>query len=107
MGIKGAKADGDLHLSAAFIEEKLASIPGITTKKMFGGYGIFHEGKMFGMVNSKGSYLLKANDETRPAFEALNAEKHSRMPYFTIPTKVLEDHEELISWANLAISISK
>jgi len=107
MGIKGAKASGDLQLSAAFIEEKITSISGISTKKMFGGYGIFHEEKMFGMVNSKGGYLLKANDDTQPSFEAHNAEKHSKMPYFTIPNAILEGHEKLITWANLAISISK
>ena len=57
---------GDIHtneaqLTADLLLEKLSSLNGITSKKMFGGHGIFHNGKMFGMVDSKGNCALKAD----------------------------------------------
>lgn len=80
---------------------------GISSKKMFGGYGIFHEGKMFGMVDSKGNIFLKADEHTQPDFEAKGAQKHSRMPYFTLPEEVMEEAEALIGWVEKAIEVSK
>ena len=45
MGIKGSKMTGDSASLAAVIEEKLASVDGFKTKKMFGGFGLFHDEK--------------------------------------------------------------
>jgi len=54
MGVKGDKTSQDSVLAAELLVEKLISIGSITSKKMFGGHGIFHEGKMFAIVDSKG-----------------------------------------------------
>ena len=60
MGAKGDKLSNDAGLIVELFIERLSNISGITSKKMFGGYGVFHGGKMFGLVNSKGEIYLKS-----------------------------------------------
>ncbi len=45
--------------------ERLASIGGVSSRAMFGGYGIFHEGTMFALI-SKASLYFKV-DDSNPA----------------------------------------
>ena len=107
MGKKGDKLTNDSVTSAEAMVEKLKSIKGISSKKMFGGHGIFHEGKMFGIVNSKGEWYLKADESSVPDFEEKGAHKHGRMPYYSIPEAVINDDKILKTWAKKSIAISK
>lgn len=70
MGEKGKKLSQESVLTTDLLMERLSQIGGITIKKMFGGHGIFHEGKMFGIIDSKGQSYLKADDSNRADFEA-------------------------------------
>ena len=74
-------------LLAELLMEKLSPIEGITNKKMFGGYGFFYDGKMFGIVDSKGNGFLKVGDSNKADYEEKSAAKHSRMPYYSILMK--------------------
>jgi len=107
MGQKGDKQTKEGALSAELFVEKLNVIEGVTSKKMFGGHGIFHNDKMFGIVDSKGQYFLKADDTNKSIFEAHNAEKHSKMPYFSIPDEVMTNQEKLVEWAKKSIKTTK
>ena len=107
MGTKGDKNTETANFAALEMEEKLASIGKISTKRMFGGHGLFHDGKMFGMIDSKGQRYFKADNTLKARFEAKGAEKHSRMPYYSIPAVVADDLDELLSWAKSAIDASK
>jgi DNA transformation protein len=107
MGNRGDKLSQDSVTSAELLVSKLWPIGGVTSKKMFGGHGIFHDGKMFGMVDSKGQSFLKVDDANRKNFEEMGAARHGRMPYFEIPEKILADPEELVKWAQQSIEISK
>ena len=105
MGEKGNKLSQESVLTAELLLDKLSHIGGITSKKMFGGHGIFHEGKMFAIVNSKGQSYLKADDSNRTDFEVFGSHKHSRMPYLSIPQKIFDDPETLVTWAKKSIDI--
>lgn len=107
MGKKGDKLTNDSVLSTELLLDRINSIKGITSKKMFGGHGIFHDSQMFGIVDSKGQCYLKAGDSTRPNFEEMDAKKHGRMPYFTIPEEVMDDSDILQKWVKQSIEISK
>jgi DNA transformation protein len=87
--------------------EKLSAIGDIAVKKMFGGYGVFHGGKMFGIVDPQGQCYLKTDDSNRTDFEVYNSDKHSRIPYFSIPEEIFNDTKELITWAKKSIDMSK
>lgn len=103
MGEKGSKLAQDSVLMTELLMRKLEPIGGITAKKMFGGHGIFHEGKMFGIVDSKGYGYLKVNDLNKADFEEEGSQQHGKMPYFSIPASVLNDDENLIAWARKAL----
>lgn len=74
---------------------------------MFGGHGIFEEDKMFALIDSKGRLFFKTDDTNRLKFEEAGSEKHSKMPYFSVPEDVLEDDDVLKEWTLLSIKISK
>ncbi len=107
MGVKGDKMGQESVLSAETLVARLEPIGGITSKKMFGGHGIFHEGKMFGIIDSMGKAFFKVDDDLKAKYENKGGEQHSKMPYFSIPESIWNDPDELIAWAKDAIRISK
>lgn len=107
MGLKGDKHTPDAQLSADLLLEKLSPIGGITSKKMFGGHGIFHDNKMFGMVDSKGQPFLKTNESVEQDFIKKGSIRHGKMPYHTIPDEILKSTSELIELAKKSIDLSK
>jgi DNA transformation protein len=74
---------------------------------MFGGHGIFHDGKMFGIIDSKGKAFMKADDSFKKEFMSKGSEQHSRMPYFSIPASIYKANDELVVWARKSIELSK
>ena len=107
MGVKGDKMKQDSVLATELLLERLASINGISSKKMFGGHGIFHDGKMFGMVDSKGGCYLKATETLAEEMIQKGSTKHGKMPYYTIPETVLNDPDTLLNYSQTAIDHSK
>lgn len=107
MGVKGDKSTSEAALQAELFLEKLSSLNGITGKKMFGGHGIFCDGKMFGIVDSKGQCFLKVDDSNKADFEAAGASSHGKMPYYTIPEDVFSNNDELSKWARKSIATAK
>ena len=88
------------------IKELLSPIEGVTYLTMFGGYGVFHEGDMFGLISGVASTLyFKVGDLNRDAFKAASTERFGLMPYYEVPANVLEDSEEMQDWASLAIQV--
>ena len=87
--------------------EKLSSLEGLTSKRMFGGHGIFKDGKMFCIINSKEQYYLKVNDSNRPDFVNKESNQHARMSYFSIPEVVFNNHQTLIKWVKKSITAIK
>ncbi|NNE68531.1 MAG: TfoX/Sxy family protein [Pyrinomonadaceae bacterium] len=107
MGRKGDKHTSEVQAAADSLVASISSLGDVTSKKMFGGHGIFHEGTMFGIIDSSGKAFFKSNEFLIDRFEAAGSEKHGRMPYFSIPESVLNNQSELIEWANTAIRGSK
>ena len=83
----------------------------ITPRKMFGGHGIFHDGRMFGLVAEDVLYL-KADAQSRGEFEALGlgpfeydkAGKIMQMSYFQAPESIYDDPDEAAAWAHKAFA---
>lgn len=93
---------------AEHADRLLELVDGATRKRMFGGVGIFAEGKMFA-IDWRGSLYLKTDDESRAEFEELGArpfEPNDRMKsrtYFEVPDEVAADDAELAAWAHRAV----
>jgi DNA transformation protein len=77
---------------------------------MFGGAGVFVDGRMIGLV-SRDVVYLKADAETIPAFEqeglapfsyATKNGEHQLTSYWRMPDRLYDDPEELARWAKAA-----
>lgn len=84
----------------------IGPIGGLRYKRMFGGVGLYHEDKIFGIVHGEGDIYFKVNDATRDAYVAAQSKVFGKQ-YYSVPADVLEDDKTLIEWAETAISISK
>ena len=81
----------------------------IAVRRMFGGHGVFHDGRMFGLVAQERLYL-KADAQSvalfealrLPAFEYLRKGNVARLGYYEAPAEVFEDRDEAARWARIA-----
>jgi DNA transformation protein len=81
----------------------LTSVGGISSKAMFGGYGIFHEGAMFGIVKGTGLFF-KVNDSNRVDYEKAGSSQYKPMPYYQVPVDVINNTAALLEWARASIN---
>jgi DNA transformation protein len=97
----------------SFIDEVLDRIQistPATSKKMFGGHGIFHHGLMFGLITNNQLYF-KADKQSEHYFKEINlqpftyikAGKPVRLSYYLAPESFFEVEDETITWTNRAI----
>lgn len=86
--------------------EMLGPLEGVSSRSMFGGYGIFAEGDMFALISGS-ALFLKVDDSNRAAYEEAGSEQYRPMPYYGVPAEVLEDQEKLIAWAQTSIAIAR
>ncbi len=81
----------------------------IDARRMFGGYGIYHDGIMFGLVENNTLYL-KADESTQEHFESMGlsqfqydrAGKAVKMSYYQAPEEVYDDRDKAALWAKRA-----
>lgn len=99
------------------LEDAFSELSYVEAKPMFGGYGFYLDGQIFGFTIDGDQLVLKANKETRAKFEKKGGEQfiyhgHKNkgpvaMPYWTVPQDILEDPKELAVWAKDSASLSK
>ena len=88
------------------LEQVFASFGAVHTRRMFGGYGVFHDGLMFGLVADDVLYL-KADGRSAGLFEnrglpQFEYEKNTgvvRMSYFMAPEEIFDDPDTARDWA--------
>ena len=90
-----------------FVLDQLAAMESVTSRAMFGGFGLYHHEVFFGIL-SKGRLYFKTREETRPAYEEYGmqpfrpSDKQTLKNYYEVPPDILEDGDELIRWAEQA-----
>ncbi|MCK0148705.1 TfoX/Sxy family protein [Marivita sp. S6314] len=97
----------------AFVRDLFRELPGLTTRKMFGGLGIYSDGTIFAVIGPEDALLLKARgrlaqdleDEgcTQWTYDGKTG-KPSVMPYWTLPDAALDDPEEACRWARRSLA---
>lgn len=107
MGKKGSKLTEESVVTAEYLVDSFEPLGEITSKKMFGGHGIFGDGVMFAIVDSAGRSFLRVDDTTREAYESAGSDAHGRMPYQSIPDSIAENDAQLLEWAGQALTVAK
>ena len=98
---------------AALVEEVLQAVGPVDVRAMFGGYGVFLDGVMFGLIADEMLYL-KVDDGNRTPFEDAGLEpfvyvargRSMQMSYHRAPD-LLEDWDALEPWVASAIEASR
>lgn len=99
----------------AHLLDLLEPIEGCTARRMFGGYGIFRDGRMFGLV-ADGELYLKVDDANRAEFEAFDLPpfryemkdgRVSEMSYHRCPEAGLDSPRAMHPWAESAIAAAR
>ncbi|MEM7331589.1 MAG: TfoX/Sxy family protein [Chloroflexota bacterium] len=88
-----------------YILERLGTVTAVYSRAMFGGFGIYADDAMFGLISSDDVFYLKVDDSTRPDYEKEEMPQFHSMPYFRLPVEVLEDDEELKQWMTQSVEI--
>ena len=98
--------------SSPFVEHLLElcePLSGVTAKRMFGGYGLFRNGLMFGLVGDD-QFYLKTDEQSRGDFVARGLEpfvylkdgKPMPISYYQAPGEALDDPDAMVEWAEKA-----
>ena len=90
----------------------LVAIRPITSRKMFGGLGIYCDGVFFAVIDDDRLYF-KFDELTRPDYEAFQAEQWvtegengGAMPYFEVPTAIHADPIQLGVFVDAAVGVA-
>jgi DNA transformation protein len=92
-----------------YLQEVFELFGPIQVRKMFGGYGLYHNQIMFALVAEHTIYL-KADAENvhlfhnagLAAFEYNKNGKPTKMSYYRAPDEIMDDHEQACVWAKTA-----
>ena len=93
-----------------FLREQMSGFGPVTSRRMFGGAGLFRDGKMFALVADEVLYL-KSDAENAAGFEAEQLKpfsyatktgEHTLTSYRRAPERCLYDEGEMSEWCRLA-----
>lgn len=98
-----------------FVLDQLRELGGLECRAMFGGFGLYADGKFFGIL-IEGRLYFKTTDVTRenylkrgmkpfePPFRRRAKQKLSS--YLEVPADVIENAPEFETWAREAVAVA-
>ncbi len=105
----------DASLHDYVVGDLLAGIPGMTSRAMFGGWGIYQNGVFFALI-AEGRLYFKVDGTTvgeyqsrgsQPFVYAAAGGKKMVMSYYQLPAEVMEDRSALTDWVDAAVAAAK
>ncbi len=95
-----------------FVVDQLEPVGEIVWKRIFGGVGLYLDGLFFAIIEND-TLRFKVDDSNRADYEEAGMgpfkpykEKDHTMQYYEVPIEVLEDRDELSTWARKAFSVA-
>ena len=93
-----------------FVLEQLAPVGPLTSRKMFGGVGLYAQDLFFALIDDDTLYL-KGDETLRPDFQAAGGHQFapfgmSPMAYWTAPAEALDEPELMVAWARRSIAVA-
>ena len=97
------------------MQDVLGHIPDISSRAMFGGYGIYKEGIIFAIIAYDELYF-KVGDSNIKDYQDLDSHpfvyegknnKKTAMSYWLLPDEIMSEREEIIKWVDKAVKVSK
>ncbi len=97
------------------IGEVFREIPGVTSRPMFGDWGVYRDGIFFAII-AGGRLYFKADETNQADYEQAGSEpfvykgkdgKKMTMSYWELPAEVMEQPDELATWVEKSLQASK
>jgi DNA transformation protein and related proteins len=94
-------------------EEVLGQIPGITARGMFGGFGLYKDGIIFGLIDNDRLYFKvdvsnekEYEEKGSKPFTYMHNGKSMQMTYWEVPDVILENRDEIETWLQKSVAVS-
>lgn len=91
----------------------LAKVRSISSRKMFGGIGIYCDGVFFAVIDDD-RLFFKVDEYNLPDYEAFGAAQWfiegpngGAMPYRQVPGEILDDGEKLGEWIDRSVEVAQ
>ena len=96
------------------VYDLMRDVPHITSRQMFGGWGIYRDGIIFAIITG-GVLYFKTDDVNQKRFEEAgsapftyqNKGKTVALPYWNVPERVMEDPDELFAWIETSCDVAR
>ena len=97
----------------AYVLDQLTALGSVSSRRMFGGAGLYCDEFFFGLIADDVLYL-RVNDSNRIDYTARGMapfrpyadRPQLSMSYFEVPADVLENSGELIQWAQRSVAVA-
>src|SRR5215204_7232061 len=97
----------------AYVIEQFAALARVSSRRMFGGVGLYADGLFFGLIDDDTLYL-KVDDTNREDYEARGCKPFCPFPdksevsmnYFDVPADLLDDDEALCRWGKKSLAVA-
>ena len=92
--------------------EVFRDIDGLTSRPMFGGWGIYQNGVFFALIG-EGQLFFKVDESNKSDYQKYGSKpfvytshkgKDVTMSYWELPADVMEDREELTRWIEKSVN---
>ena len=94
-----------------FVLDQLRELDELESRALFGGFGLYTNGKIFGIL-FRGRLYFKTSDATRAAYVERGVQpfrpnvKQRLNSYYEVPADVIEDAAQLEQWAREAVNVA-
>lgn len=95
-----------------YIVEQLAALPALSTRRMFGGIGLYSGEWFFALIDDD-VLFFKVDDANRADYESRRMKPFMPFPdrpslgYFQVPAEVIEEADELTRWARRSVEVAQ
>lgn len=98
----------------AYVLEQLAALGNVSSRRMFGGVGLYSDELFFGLI-AEDTLYLRVDDSNRGDYTARAAQPFRPYPdrpqlsmsYYEAPVEVLEDARQLGEWARRSLAVAQ
>jgi len=94
------------------VDDLLGDFSGVSSRAMFGGYGIYKDDTIFAII-AEGELYFKAQKETEDFFKSRNSRRFTyrkrdgktyTMNYWFVPEEVYENRDTFAEWVEKALA---
>ncbi len=99
------------------IYDVFRGVPDISSKGMFGGFGIYKSGFIFAIITSESELYFKGDEALKEKFRKYESHpfiyaghknrEPIEMPYFSVPEEIMENKDLLALWIEDSVEVSR